>query len=57
MLSNGEDWLLRPVLEGICKFESLLDGTLDMADMALLNDALDIKDENSSRALAAQKGK
>lgn len=49
-LANGEDWLLRPVLEGLVKYESLLDGSLDLSDIALLNDALSVRDENSSRA-------
>src|SRR5437868_2709421 len=45
-LPGGEDWLLRPVLAGHCRLESLKDGTLDMADVALLNDALDVKADN-----------
>ena len=32
---------MRPVIKGMCKFESLKDGTLDLADIALMNDALD----------------
>ncbi|WP_437177380.1 DUF6889 family protein, partial [Achromobacter ruhlandii] len=27
--------MLAPVLEGLCKYESLKDGTLDLADIAL----------------------
>lgn len=39
----------------MCKYESLLDGTLDLADMARMNDALDAQAENQERArLAAQ---
>lgn len=54
-LPNNQDWLLRPVLAGLCKFESLKDGTLSLADVALMNDALDCKYENERRAhLAAQ---
>lgn len=45
----GMDFLLRPVLRGLIKYESLLDGTLDLADVADLNDALDIADENQRR--------
>lgn len=46
---DGEDWLLRPVLAKCIKFESLLDGTLDLGDIAQLNDALDVQAENERR--------
>ncbi|WP_411813616.1 DUF6889 family protein [Erwinia tracheiphila] len=45
-LPGGEDWLLRPALKGICKFESLKNGALDLADIALMNEALDVEAEN-----------
>ena len=45
-MPNQEDWLLRPVIKGMCKYESLLDGTLDLADIALMNDALDVVADN-----------
>jgi hypothetical protein len=48
-LDTGEDWLMRPVLRGCCRFESLLDGTLSLEDVADLNDALDVQDENERR--------
>lgn len=48
-MPDGEDWLLRPVLEGCCRYESLLDGTLDLEDVARLNDALDVRAENEAR--------
>ena len=54
-LPDGEDWLLRPVLRGACRFESLIDGTMDLADVALLNDALDVQDENETRFREANK--
>lgn len=38
--------MLRPVMHQLCKYESLLDGTLDLADIALLNDAIDVKSDN-----------
>lgn len=37
---------MRPVIRGMCKFESLKDGTLDLADIALMNDALDVHADN-----------
>lgn len=40
---------MRPVLEGLCKYESLKDGTLDLEDIAKMNDALDVKAENEKR--------
>lgn len=51
---SGEDWLLRPVDAGWCKFESLLDCTLDLEHVAKMNDALDVKAENEKRARKAQ---
>ena len=52
-MSNGMDWLLRPVHAGMCRFESLLDGTLDLADVADLNEFLDVQEENSIRRAVA----
>lgn len=40
---------MRPVLEGCCKYESLIDGTLDLRDIARMNEALDVKYENEER--------
>jgi len=40
------DWLLRPVGRAMCRYESLLDGTLDIEDIARMNDYLDVQDEN-----------
>jgi hypothetical protein len=49
-LPDEEDWLLGPVMAGLCKYESLLDGTLDLADIALLNDALAVRADNDDLA-------
>lgn len=46
---------MRPVLRGLCKFESLIDCTLSLADLALMNDALDVQDENEMRYREANK--
>ncbi len=43
---------MRPVLEGCCRYESLLDGTLSLADVAALNDALAVRAENERRLRA-----
>ena len=56
-MPDGEDWLLRPVVRGMCKYESLKDGTLDLADMAIMNDALNVLEENERRYLRALKDK
>ncbi|GHE69987.1 hypothetical protein GCM10019059_32180 [Camelimonas fluminis] len=49
-MPDDEDWLFRPVLRGMCRYESLVDGTLDLADVATMNDVIDVQDENSRRA-------
>ena len=45
----GEHWLLRPVARQMCKYESLIDGTLSLQDVALMNEYLDIEVENQFR--------
>lgn len=40
---------MRPVVAGLIRFESLIDGTLDLEHVALLNATLDVKDENERR--------
>ena len=52
-MADGEDWLMRPVLSGLCKYESLLDGTLNLVDIKRMHDALDVKEENEFRARKA----
>ncbi|QIP93142.1 DUF6889 family protein [Serratia fonticola] len=37
---------MRPVHANMCKFESLKDGTLTLADIALMNESLDVEAEN-----------
>ena len=45
-----EDWyVMRPVLRGIYRMESLLDGTLDLEHVAIAHRALDVQDENERR--------
>lgn len=48
-MPDNEDWLMRPVVEGMCRFESLKDCTIDLVDIAKMNDALDVKSENEYR--------
>ncbi|CUJ98316.1 MULTISPECIES: DUF6889 family protein [Achromobacter] len=42
--------MLRPVIKGMCQFESLKSGDIDLADIALMNDALDVMEENRAHA-------
>lgn len=48
-MTSQEDWLMRPVLRGMCKFESLLDGSLKLLHIAKMNEALDVEAENQQR--------
>jgi hypothetical protein len=48
-LASEEDWLWRPVRAGMCKAESIVDGTLDLEMIATLNEVLDIEQENQLR--------
>lgn len=52
-MSSGEDWLMRPVVNQMCRYESLRDGTLDLEDFANMNECLDVVAENDRRAMAA----
>jgi hypothetical protein len=44
---------MRPILAGMCKYESAIDGTLTLNDFADMNDALDVRAENEHRAMEA----
>jgi hypothetical protein len=48
-MGEGEDWLMRPVVEGLCLYESLLDGRIDLEAISRMNAALDVKQENQRR--------
>lgn len=51
-------FLMQPVLRDMCKYESLKDGTIDLSDLALMNDAIAAETENAWRAREAfEKGK
>lgn len=36
-------------MHGLCKYESLIDCTIGLEDIARMNDAIDVKEENESR--------
>ena len=40
---------MTPVMRGLVKYESLKDGTVDLADIYIMNTALRISDENERR--------
>lgn len=48
-MTDEEDWVMRPVAQGFCKYESLIDGTLDLADLARMNEYIDVFNENEAR--------
>jgi hypothetical protein len=48
-MAGQEDWLLRPVLRGLCKYESLRNGALGLLDIAKMNEAMDVETENRKR--------
>ncbi len=48
-----EDWLMRPVMRGLIRGESLEDGSVGLSFIAMLNDACDVEDENNRRARIA----
>lgn len=48
-MGDDEDWVMRPAGEGMCLYESLINGTLGLADVARMNDYLDVRDENEKR--------
>lgn len=52
-MNDGEEYAMRPVLEGMCSYESLKSGFLDLIDIARMNDALDVRAENEKRAREA----
>ena len=49
------DYVMRPVLKGMCQYESMKNGMCDLADVAEMNDALDVMQENERRAYEAMK--
>ena len=48
-MSEEEDLLFRPILNGMYKLESLKDGSINLLDVTKCNEALDVKYENEFR--------
>ena len=51
-MQDESDWLYRPAVEGMCRYPELRDGTLDLNDVATMNELLDIRVENTRRIKA-----
>lgn len=48
-MAEGEDWLYRPVLRGYVQAESLFNGAITLEQVALVNEAIDVSEENQRR--------
>jgi len=61
-MKNAEDWVLSPAMANppLCSYLDLIDGSLDLCDIARMNEALSVRAENGwrmQRAIeAANKG-
>jgi hypothetical protein len=47
LFEDGEDWLWRPVSEGTCRAESIIDGTLTLEHIAILNALIDAREAHA----------
>lgn len=54
-MTGGEDWLLRPVMEGLIDYGELKDTKIDLYDIALMNEAIEVRMENTRRMREAEK--
>lgn len=50
MNDDVEQYCLAPVEAGMCRYESLIDGTLGLHDIAAMNEYLVVRAENDWRA-------
>lgn len=50
----GMGWLMRPVLAGAIRYESLKNCDVNLEDIARINEALDVQAENERRAYEAE---
>jgi hypothetical protein len=55
MNDETEEWILQPVEAGMCRYESLLDGTLGLHDIARMNEYIAVQNENKARVMDAQR--
>jgi hypothetical protein len=55
MLPDDLDYIMRPVLAGMVTMGEIRAKLVDLADIALMNDALLIRSENEYRAMEASR--
>lgn len=48
-MRDETDYLMRPVMRGLVTYDKLLDGSLSLNDVARMNEAIDVEDENNLR--------
>jgi hypothetical protein len=48
-MADGEDYLWRPVMRGLLTADKLLGTQLDLAFIAMCNEAIDVEIENKAR--------
>ena len=53
-MADETDWIMRPILAGMVSYRDCLDGSVELVDIARMNDALDIEAENRRRASDVQ---
>lgn len=54
-MASGEEWLFRPMTEGWVSFREYHDGSIDLNDVADMNELIDVRDANAAllrRAMA-----
>jgi hypothetical protein len=49
MTDEVEEWCMGPVHAGMCRYESLIDGTLGLHDISRMNEFLVVRAENEAR--------
>lgn len=52
-MCEGEDWLFRPVMHRMFTADKLTDCSIDLAFIALCNEAIDVENENRYRVQKA----
>jgi|GEM_PF-5126728 len=55
-MSCGEDFIFRPLVEGMYKLESMKDGSLSLLDAVKCNEAIDIKNYNTYLQMRKENG-
>lgn len=52
-----EDWLFRPIMRGMLQADRLIDGSVDLEFISLLNEAISVEQENNRRVERAAQRK